>query len=251
MAALLLLAGGVLAPRRGRAAYGWSLSGAVLSLTYLVWYFTVLLEIYGTFFPEFGGRNLGGVLRDFGSGYWLAALGSGLGLVGALLGWWKGPARRGSLAQPPWALRIRPGMLLVFGGGLLVTISFFTLPFFPGFGQATLFAFLRARDYALLVWPAPLGALLLVASGVLVLTGRKGAYLGSLVGALVGGSLLLLLFFRPLEGLGPSLSELQIGVGYWGCALGCGLGLLGAVLGLLEPGAAPVEALAVVPPTPT
>ena len=223
------------------------------SLTFLVWAFTVLLAAHGTL-TLFGGNFVAGpgdVLRFLGSGYWLAVLGSGLGLVGAGLGWWKEPARRGPLAQPPRALRVRPGMLLVVGGGLLVILRVLTLSFFPAAEQATLFDVLRTRDYALLLWPAALGGLLLVASGLLALTGRQGAYLGSLVGALVGGSFPLLVFSPPLVGLAPSFVGLgQVGAGYWVSALGCGLGFLGAVLGLLEPGAAPVEALAGVPSTP-
>src|SRR5215469_9927151 len=83
LGAILLLASGLLVPRLGRSLYAWGLSGAVLSLTFLLWYLSLLYGVYTAFQP---GISVGYVLSYFGIGYWLAVIGGVLGVLGVLLG---------------------------------------------------------------------------------------------------------------------------------------------------------------------
>lgn len=191
------------------------------------------------------GVSVGVEVQLFGSGYWLAAMGCGLGLIGALL-CWRGRTARAVLTpqQGPEPAarrmpRIRPALLLVVGGLALVA-GFFLPPFFtlPG-TSGSLFERITQPNGYLLIWPVPLAALLVLAFGVLALRGWQGAYLGSLIGVLISLPFLVEIVPAPYTGARPFYDYL--GTGYWLAAIGCVLGLGGTLLGLRDRGVAPVS----------
>jgi hypothetical protein len=238
-AALVLLLFGWRARNMGRTTSAWSLSGAVVGLAFLLLYFTSAYAL-----DHASGVNVGVEVQLMGSGYWLAAMGCGLGLIGALLGWRNRPARVAPDAQQepePSARRgkrLRPALLVV-GGGLALVAGFFIPPFFTlPVESGSLFDRIQQPDGALLIWPEPLAALLVLAFGVLALSGWQGAYLGSLIGVLISLPFLVENVPAPWEGARPFYDYL--GTGYWPAAIGCVLGLAGALLGVLERPAAPI-----------
>lgn len=214
---LLLISAGLLAFKLRRAPYIWGLSGALLSLTHLLWDFTA--NYAPIHISELGPNALVWEFRyNFGIGFWLAVIGSAVGLVGALLGWLQQPSPAAPPAQPTGgpAFRVKPGAILVLCGGLAGAASFFipaaAVPHSLLF-VGSLFDTSRQPNGYFAVWPDLLAVLLLLVSGLLALTGRQRAYLASLSGALVG--LTFFLFY-------PSLLLL----------IGWVLGLVGAALGL-------------------
>jgi hypothetical protein len=251
--AVLLITAGLLAGRVGRAAYVWGLAGAVLSLILLGWQLTVWsIFIY---YPDGHGIS---AFQVFGIGYWLAIIGSVLGLAGVLLGWWGRPTLRRSLAQAQNtqarrpALRPGPEALLVLAGTLVALISFFLPAFVLGPGSTSLLNILIIPVAGIeLLWSDVLALLLLLGCGLLALTGRKAGYLGSLAGALVGVSFLLLLE-APFLGFPESnLFNAPPGAPYWLTVFGYALGLVGALLGLRARKASPASADARVVPSPS
>lgn len=242
-AAILLIVGGLLASQRGRAAYVLGIIGAVFSLTLLVWYFTFFYALFIGFQP---GISVGEFVRVFGSGYWLAGVGCLLGLVGAMAGWLQQSTQ--GMFSGERTRGVRPGALLALGGGLALTVSFFIPSVLPIPPEQSLFEYMTTQPIlSLEFWPEPLAILLLLAGGLFAFSGRAGAYLGSLVGALVGLTFLLLFRSPVLPGLGNILMAIPLGMTYWLALGGSALGLLGALLGLREQEARPVPAE---PPTP-
>jgi hypothetical protein len=143
------------------------------------------------------------------------------------------------------------GAWLSLCGALVVAASVFVVPFFSS-GQAAPLLDALSKPYGLtLFWAVPLTLLLLGASGLIALTGRKTAYLGSLSGALVGLTFLLLLLSPVFVGMETSFSETEIGTGSGVMLIGCMLGLLGALLGLLERPAASIPAEVQLAPVPS
>jgi hypothetical protein len=187
-----------------------------------------------------------------GSGSWLTIIGCVLGLVGALAVWLERSRHPILLPQPQGrpALRIRPGAVLVLCSWLVVVASMFAVPFFSIGLEGSLFDIWSQPSGLGYFWPVPLALLLLLASGVMALAGWKAAYLGSLSGALVGLTFLLLILVKGsfLQGIFPYIS---IGAGSWLLLIGCVLGLLGVVLGLLERPSSPVPAEALLAPLPS
>lgn len=236
-AAFLLLLFGWRAPKMGRAASVGSVSGAVVGLAFLLVYFTSDYAL-----AHASGLTVGEDVQLFGRGYWLAALGCGLGLIGGLVGWRGRPALAAPAlpqAREPAARRgprLRPALLVV-GGGLALVAGFFLPPFFtpsPFFPlpmeSGSLFERLHQPDGWLLTWLEPLAALLVLLFGLLALSGRPGAYLGSLCSALL--SLPFLVEIIPAPDLGASPFYEYLGVGYWLAVIGMLLGMGGALLGL-------------------
>jgi hypothetical protein len=250
--AVLLIAAGGLALRVGRAAYVWGLAGAVLCLIFLLWHLTLLYDLY--FYPP-GYVGIEPV-QFLGSGYWLAIIGCVLGLLGVLLGWWGQSTPRRPIAQPQdapsggRALRVSPGALLVLAGALVAVVSFFLPSFVPAPGSPSQLDLLKLpTGYGIrIIWPDVLAIFLLLGCGLLALTNRKGAYLGSMVGALVGLSFLFLLQAPFLPQIGNRLINQPLGATYWLAVIGCVLGLIGALLGLQAPPAAPATADALAGP---
>ena len=247
--AVLLIAGGLLALRMHRATSIWGLMSAAVNLTVLLWYFTFFYAF------DLAYKTPGGVgyfLQLFGIGYWLAVIGYALGLIGSLLGW-LGQSRQAQTREPQpaptaqpqpaspqrWALHIRPGALLVLFGGLIATWGFFTRSCFP-FLCGSLFYLVQQPPNDLILWPDLLAMLLLLLCGSVALTGRNKAHLASLIGALSGLTFLLLIVFEDpgstSEVFAPSLVN-----SYWLTFMGCALGSIGALLGLLERPALPVR----------
>src|SRR5262249_11625261 len=115
---LLMIAGAVLALiKTGKVALTLGLSGSVLGLNLLVWFFSFFYEEYPYVEP---GGSFGGFLQDFGVGYWLAVVGCMLGLVGVLLGVRAQPAPAGGRMSGS-----KPGMVLVLWGSLAAVACFF------------------------------------------------------------------------------------------------------------------------------
>ncbi len=225
---ILLIAGGLLALKKRRAAPVLSLGGAVLGLTPLLWSVSYGYAVYLAFEP---GGGLGGFALLFVSGAWLSTIGiigCLLGLVGALL-----EARKQRGAAGGQALNLRPEMLLVLCGGVIAVVALFVSPFVYG-SIASLFDVIIQPDGYLIVWPGPLAALLVLAGGLLALSGRKAAYLLGLSGALIGLAFLLLFLSPPFVALAGSFYKQHVGIAYWLTGLGYALGLVGAVLGWWE-----------------
>jgi hypothetical protein len=234
--ALLFITSGLFAVLWGwRAASVWVLSAAVLNLTFLLWYFSFLYAIYDGFEP---GRNFGAFAQAFGSGYWLALIGFALGLVGALLGWQGHPAR----------LRL-PGVAALLAS-IVVTISVFLPSFVPTPQEASVWSLLLLQKNDLLVlWPILLADLLLLVGALLAIIGRKHAPLAMLSGALIGLTFSLLLYSPLLPGF-PGVLAQSLGFAYWVMGGGYALGLLGAVIGLMQRPAAPTSSPALPVPSP-
>jgi len=185
---ILLFLGGVIALklRRAGALCGWC--GALFVLMQMVWLFTFLYGFYQALIFSASQRAipfstslyiLGQLLKGWGSGYWLAIIGSLLSLVGALAVWLERPRLPMPMRQPQGTptLRIRPGAVLVLCGALLVAASVFVVPFFSAGQAVSVFDTLR-KPYGLAwFWAVPL-TLLLVASGLMALTGRKNGLSG-------------------------------------------------------------------------
>jgi hypothetical protein len=211
--AVLLIAAGALALRVGRAAYVWGLAGAVLSLIFLLWQLTLLYVLY--VYPP-GHRGIEAV-QLLGSGYWLAIVGCVLALLGLLLGWWGQSTPRGPIAQPQdappggRALRVSPGVLLVLAGALVTLVSFVLPSFVPAPGSPSQLDLLKLPTGSRIIWPDVVAIILLLGCGLLALTSTKGAYLGSMVGALVGLSFLCLLQAPFLPVLGNRLFNQPLG----------------------------------------
>ena len=251
--AFLLFAGGLLAPKMGRSLYIWGLSGAVLSLTFLLWYFSLLYSVDVAFRP---GTSVWELFTYFGLGYWLAIIGCTLGLLGALLGWLNGQASRAALmpslvgsARGRASLKSVAIALELLGWLLLIT-GFF-LPSFPSNLLQSMFDLLKIPNAYLFIWPDLLALVLLPVGVVFAFLGRKGGHLASLNAALVGLVLVLLLLSRLLPGLGGALLGGNVGIAFWVTAAGCLLGLVGAALGLWEHPAAPVAAEMLETPLPS
>lgn len=249
---LLLLVGGVLVLTRVRTAYLWSLSGAVIGLTFLLWDFTFLQAAFAEASTEQGIASFETVISGYGTGYWLAVIGCAVGLVSAALGWQAHPTRTTTTAKPPGgrppgrALRVRPETVLVFCGGGIIAIGFFIGPFLNvHYAQESPFALSQEPHQAFLFWPDVLAPLLLLAGGVGELRGKQGAYLVCWSGALV--CLTFLWEFFALYG-GFTL-PFPVGTGSLLTLLGVLLGGAGAVLGLRARPATPSTAGALVPPT--
>jgi hypothetical protein len=151
--------------------------------------------------------------------------------------------------------------LLIVSGGMLAAVAFF-LPFYlrdvgvSVFGPGvSLLEGMQDRGIAanLDLWCEPVGALLLIVFGGLA--GKLGrlAVVGSLSGAVLGLTFLLL-FFATLYGVGHAFDsregvgvELQsLGSGYWLAAIGYVLGCIGVLLGWRDQPAGAVPAM---PPT--
>lgn len=241
---VLLIAGGWLAPRIGRAALVWSLSDAVAALSYLLQYAIILSVLY----QAFEGLSLGDSLQMLRVGFWLTALGCVLGVIGALVGWRELSRLAGAQSQGAPAsgqgLRIRPEMLLVLCGGLAAACGFFIAPYLntpsggQTFAQGSLFDFIKlSYGYLWFVWPEVVMAVALLVCGLRALRGGQGAYMGSLSGALIGLPFLL--------GEDYLFSPVYIGTGHWLAVIGCVLGVIGALVGLRERQAAPVAVGAV------
>jgi hypothetical protein len=248
--AVLLIAAGGLAPRVGRAAYVWGLAGTVLSLIFLLWHLSVMFVLY-VYPPPYAMKPL----QFFGSGYWLALTGGVLGMIGVLLGWCGQSTLRRPMAQPQEApssggrlLRVSPGALLVLAGALVALVSFFLPSFVPAPGSPSQLDLLKLPTGSRVIWPDVVAIFLLLGCGLLALTGRKVAYLGSMVGALVGLSFLFLLQAPILPELGNRLFNQPLGATYWLAVIGSVLGLIGALLGLQAPPAAPATADALAAP---
>lgn len=241
---ILLLIGGLVALKLRRTGALCGLCGALFGLMPIVWLTTFLLAFYQALSYPASIANYGSLLRGFGSGYWLAIIGCVLGLVGALAVWLERPRLRMPMDQPQDrpALHIRPGALLTLGGGLVVTAGIFVVPFVSSIQKESLLsAFSKPYGFSFF-WAVPLTLLLLVASGLVAFTGRKAAYLGSLIGGLVGLTFLLLILSPVYVGFEASFFEIYIGVGSWLLLIGSVLGLIGAALGLLERPASPIPA---------
>jgi hypothetical protein len=261
--ALLLLLGGLVAPKLKRTGALCGCCGALFVLMLMVWLPTYSIGYYQAVYP-FLFLDLGHYLRELGTGYWLAILGGVLGLVGALAVWLEQPRRAMPMDQPPGrpAHRIRPGALLSLCGGLVVLSGIFVVPFFssarvnvfadplfPSVREESLVGTLSQSYGLLFFWAVLLALLLLVASSLIALMGGKAAYLGSLSGALVGLTFLLLIL-SPVS-LGGGISAIEIGTGSWLLLIGCVLGLTGTVLGLLERPASPRPAEGQLAPLPS
>ena len=234
LGAVLLLISGVLAFRLGRSALVLGVIGGVLSLTYIIW--VTLFDSLATFSAGHG-LDVGKTAQLLGIGWWLATIGSVLGWMGALLGWLRQSPAQGIPAGGR-VFRFSASALLLAAGGLALLIGFF-FPFHSWLLKESLFDLLLLPGYPYILWPDLLAMLLLVVSGVIAFTGRKGAYLGGLIGALVGAAFLVL-FTGFIIYAASVLPELQPKPGYWLMVAGCVLGLVGALLGLLEHPAAPV-----------
>ncbi|HLV99237.1 MAG TPA: hypothetical protein VKT82_11245 [Ktedonobacterales bacterium] len=253
---ILLLLGGLVALKLRRAGALCGLCGALLGLMPLVWLMTFLYGFYQGVGAPFSLQDFEYLFRGWGSGYWLAIIGFVLGLVGALAVWLE--RLRLPMDQPRdrTARRIRPGALLALCGGLVVAVGMFVVPFFSSTPQENLYEenlfglWSKPFGFAFL-WAVPLVLLLLLASGLIAFMGKKAAYLGSLVGALVGLVFLLLILSPVFVGLQGVFSDISIGAGSWLLLIGCALGLIGAVLGLLERPASPVPAEMQMAPLPS
>jgi hypothetical protein len=245
--AILLLLGGLVALKLRRAGALCGLCGALIGLMPMVWFVTFLYGFYQALTAAVPFSVLESILRGLGSGYWLTILGFVLGLVGGLAVCleWPGLPMLVPRPQDRTALRVRPGAWFSLCGGLVVAASVLVVPFFSSGQGGRLFDALNTSFGLAVFWAVPLALLLLLASGVLALAGRRFAYLGSLSGALVGLTFLLLILSPVIVGSQGFFPEQSIGAGSWLLLLGCVLGLLGAVLGLLErptsPGPAEVQ----------
>jgi hypothetical protein len=252
LGAILLLASGLLVPRLGRSLYAWGLSGAVLSLTFLLWYLSLLYGVYTAFQP---GISVGYVLSYFGIGYWLAVIGGVLGVLGVLLGWLNDPAQTAVPMQPlagsvrRYAPLNRAGAALELCACLLLIVGCF-LPSFTPVQRESLIDLLKLPNGYFILWPALLAIVLLLAGGLFAFTGRKGAHLVSLSGALIGLFLVVAFLSRLLPGFGNTFFEAHVSVAFWVTVGGCLVGLVGAVVGLLARPAAPMPAEALASPVP-
>jgi hypothetical protein len=250
---ILLILGGLIALKLRRTGALCGLCGALFVLMQMIWIFTFLYGFYQAITLSTSFSFLGQMLKDWGSGYWLALIGGVLGLVGALAVWLERPGLSLPMRQPQGTptLRLRPGAVVALCGAIVVAASVFVVPFFSAGQLGSLFdAF--GKPYGLpFFWEVPLTLLLLLASGLVAFTGRKIAYLGSLSGALVGLTFLLLFLSPVFVGLETSFSEVEIGPGSAVMLIGCLLGLLGAVLGLLERLASSIPAEVQMAPLPS
>ncbi len=252
LAALLLFVSGLLAPRLGRSLYVWGLGGAVLSLTFLLWYFSLL---YAGFLAR-PGTSVWDVVPYFGIGYWLAVIGCALGLLGAVLGWLGGAPQTAGPMQPlAGSARGRAplnmaGIALELLGCLLLIVGLF-LPSFLVAQPLSMFDLLKMPYASYILWPALLAIVLLLAGGLLAFTGRKGAHLVSLSGALIGLILVLAFLARLFPGFNGALFEIHAGLTFWVTVAGCLVGFVGAVLGLWERPAAPIPAEMLDTPVPS
>jgi hypothetical protein len=245
LSAILLLAGGLLAPRLGRSLYVWGLSGAVLSLTFLLWHVS---SLYGGNVPYQPGLDLGDILRFVGIGYWLAVIGGALGLFGALLGWLSGSAQTAAPMQPLAGSARgrtplnRAAIALELLGCLTLIVGCFLPSFVPG-RQESLFDLLNIPYEYLTFWPDLLAIVLLLAGGLFALTSRKGAHLASLSGALTGlvMEVMIFVFLTPAS---------RMSITFWVTVAGCLVGLVGAVVGLRARPAAPIPAQVMATPVP-
>ncbi len=234
LAAILLIVGGALAFKQRNAGHVLGLSGAAVGLTCLVWFFTLFYAVYRGFQPD---GSFGAFVQVFGSGFWLAVIGCALGLVATLSGWQKTQSSRASMS----ASRFRIGAALALLGGLAAAASFFMAPFAPGLlGQEGLFDLIKQTNGYLLVWPALLAPLLLLVCALFAWRGADRAYLGCLIGALVGLTFLFLIVASPfgLSGTRP-FYQAHVEAGYWLALLGYAAGFFGALVGLSQRSAAP------------
>jgi hypothetical protein len=143
------------------------------------------------------------------------------------------------------------GSLLILAGGLAALGGLFITPYrganatiYTPPTQTSLLDLLQQPNGYLLHWPEPVMAVVLVLCGLLALRGWKGAYLGSLCGALAAVPFLwfdLLLF-------GADGFVYWLGIGYWLAVAGCVLGVSGALLGVRARKASPVTTGMPMPP---
>jgi hypothetical protein len=211
------------------------LNGAVIILTFQLWTFTLNYVVFSTSTNDW---NVVRSSQGFGAGFWLSVIGSLLGLVGALVGYLGQPMSKQPDGQ---ALRVTPGALLVVVGGLLASVNLFIPAYqFITSPMGLLAAIAHPLNY-LILWPDLLAIVLLLVCGVVALTSRNGALLGGLIGALVGLTYRFeLLYTAP--GLSLGLFTFKQIPSYWLLVIGCLLGLVGALMGLMQRPAANASA---------
>lgn len=239
---LLLIASGPIAFKLRRAGSIMGLSGAVVILTFQLWTFTLNYVFFHTSTNDW---NVVRSSQGFGAGFWLAVIGSLLGLIGALLGWLGHPMLEWADEQTP---RVAPAALLMVVGGLLASVNIF-IPAnqFITSRMGLLAAITQPLSY-LILWPDLIATVLLLVCGVVALTGRNRALLGGLIGALVGLTFRFDLLYTS-SGLALGLFTFQQIPSYWLLVIGCLLGLAGWLLSLMQRPAANARANPLAAPT--